>query len=249
MKKTGLWLTVISLLLLVTAGSAAAEQVRITGYAGLGNLRVTGEDNITSSQWLGSVTAEAYPTNDLRAEGSWMGGFSRNLSMGGEELAGVHTAAPWRIHGAVGYLLMEDDGFRVYGGLSYELARVSLRHPAFTTSALRHFTGQGFGMHGHASFEIMDQMGFSASVHGAPWFSWEYQEGNRALKNIRGSSFAYQLNVHYNIQEDIAVHVGYASQRAAIASFDFQRTDDTMVKLPKSSTAFSGLTLGASISF
>lgn len=257
MKQIALGVFLVLLAVLAVPQAAAAQTASLGGQLGMGSLQVDplleGDEAVSSSQWLAAADVEFFPTEDLRIEGGWVGGFARNMAAGGEEAesmgAGM-TASPWKIHGAVGYLVFEQDNLSVYGGLGYQLNRITLLHDEIVEGDRIRLTGMGFQGHAHAALGLMDDLAFSASVHGAPWYSWEYQQGTSAEKNIGGSSYSYNLSLKYqlpeNLMENLAVQIGYTSQRTSISEFTFRAEEE---ERPSSSTRFSGFTVGASIEF
>lgn len=244
MKKVCTWVMLVGFLLAVV-GSAAAQQGQIGAKAGIGTFRFNGESSFTSGQWLGGIEGEFSVTEDLRVEGQWVGGFARTMTTGGETYETGFTASPWRGHGALGYLIFDEDGVQLYGGLSYEIARMALANNDAGIPS-QSFFGRGFGLHGHASILLTPELGATASIHGTPWFTWEYTQGSSARKDIKGSSFAYQLEIAYSVYENIALTLGYNGHRSSVDSFTFV---DGGPDIGKSSGVFSGVTFGASISF
>jgi len=144
-----------------------------------------------------------------------------------------------------GYLVLNEQNITLYAGLGYKLLSFNIREENLRDNAEFKFSGHNFIGHVDVSIKVMDNLHAKASINGTPWFTWEYTEGNQAVKNLDGgSAFNYNLGLEYQFDQGYSLNVGYRGGSLSIPEFEFDSED-----IPATKGSFSGLSGGVSIHF
>lgn len=240
------WIVVLAAVLVLTCATTSFAQINVKAqlaYGGLDYRSTIESKSANISEW--SVLLHGtYTHDDLLFNALYNSGNRLSMSVGENEPNEPNNHSRSTLQFGGNYLLLQDTGLKVYGGLGYGLTWINVKHPQLRDGDRFSLAGKGFAGQAVVKFDLGDKFGADAFISASPWFQWEYTQGTTSEKSIGGSAYHYQLGFEYELTPEYSVRLGLHGGSNGVNAFEYDEQE-----LDKTSSGYTGVTVGMSWNF